>query len=225
VAQHCNPIELSKTKQTSKQFITKVIMSDYSEQDDNGEADGLEYFEDDSFEEGVGELEHNERSNVQFIPRSLSTNDLSLIEDVIISAKDDLQIVGNIGGGENADSEGYACKVKYSRKSHKKSDFNQMLFNMGYGVVTKEGRRLAMALLEQSIQLTKSLALFNPALIDDFGSDLNGANAGNGFLETLVWHWTQHAENMRDEEFTILFTNQIIIKVSSHIFILKRACC
>ena len=81
MAQHSNPIELSKTKQASKQFITKVIMSDsdYGEQANNGEVDGLEYFEDDSFEEGVGELEHNDRSNVQFIPRSLSTNDLRLI--------------------------------------------------------------------------------------------------------------------------------------------------
>jgi len=183
------------------------------------EDDEFQEFEEDDVndeEESREEESHNERNNASFSRRSLTSSDIQQITFVLQSAKADLQIIG----GERLVPEGYAGKITCTRKSKKKIDFSLMLSRMGFqDIKSKEALVLTMAMWEQSVQWTKNLALYDPALRDDVESDLNDGN--NGFFESLVDNWSQHGDLRGDKVFSSIFKHQIIKEVSGQIFIAR----
>jgi hypothetical protein len=200
-----------KTKLKSKQLSAEVIMAG----NDEDEYDGIE--DDEQEELGVEEETHDEIDNESFPRRCLCNSDISLIVFVLKSAKSDLQIIGDHGNTDD-----YAGKTTCTRKSNKKIDFTLMLSNMGFqDAQSKEARSLVVAIWEQSIQLSKNLAFYDPALCDDVDLVDNDANNQNGFLESFVHNWALHENNTGNIEFASIFKNQIIKKVSGQIFIAR----
>ena len=200
-----------KTKLKSKQLSAEVIMAG----NDEDEYDGIE--DDEQEESGVEEQTHDERDNESFTRRCLRNSDISLIVFVLKSAKADLQIIGDHGNTDD-----YAGKTTCTRKSNKKIDFTLMLSDMGFqDAQSKEARSLAVAIWEQSIQLSKNLAFYDPALCDDVELVDNDANNQNGFLDSFVHNWALHGNNSGNAEFASIFKNQIIMKVSGQTFIAR----